>query len=46
MKVNVRRIAIDIVKTLLIAGAILYLADYFGWHVFREAGGGVVHAAF
>jgi hypothetical protein len=46
MKMNVRRIALDVLKTLLFALAILYLANYFGWDLFTEAGGNLVHASF
>ena len=39
MKINVRRVAIDVLKTLLVVLALLYLAAYFGWELFSEAGG-------
>jgi len=39
MKINLRRVSLDVVKALLFAVALLYLADYFGWSLFTEAGG-------
>ena len=39
MKINLRRLSLDVVKALLFAMAVLYLADYFGWSLFTEAGG-------
>ncbi len=40
MKRTLRRASLDVVKALLFAMALLYLADYFGWALFTEAGGG------
>ena len=31
-----------IVKALLISWALVFLAEYFGWHLVREAGGEAV----
>lgn len=42
MKINVRRVVIDVLKTLLFVLALLYLAAYFGWGLFTEAGGRTV----
>jgi hypothetical protein len=39
MKINLRRVALDVLKTLLFTLALLYLADYLGWDLFTEAGG-------
>ena len=39
MRISARRVAIDVLKTLLFALALLYLADYFRWSLFTEAGG-------
>jgi hypothetical protein len=39
MKINIRRVAMDALKTLLFGLALLYLAAYFGWDLFTEAGG-------
>ena len=39
MKINIRRVVMDVLKTVLFALALLYLADYFGWRLFTEAGG-------
>lgn len=39
MKINIRRVAGDVLKTLLFVLALLYFADYFGWSLFTEAGG-------
>ena len=39
MKINIRRVVTDVLKTVLFALALLYLADYFGWSLFSEAGG-------
>ena len=39
MKMNLRRVTLDVLKTLLIALALLYLTDYFGWDWLTEAGG-------
>lgn len=39
MKINIRRVVMDTLKTLVFALALLYLADYFGWSLFTEAGG-------
>ena len=39
MKITLRRVSLDVVKALLFAMALLYLADYFGWSLFTEAGG-------
>jgi hypothetical protein len=39
MKINIRRVVMDALKTLVFALALLYLADYFGWSLFSEAGG-------
>ena len=42
MRINIRRVVMDVLKTVLFALALLYLADYFGWHLFTEAGGRTV----
>ena len=39
MKINLRRVSLDVVKALLFVVVLLYLADYFGWSLFTEAGG-------
>jgi hypothetical protein len=39
MKMNVRRVALDVLKALLFVVALLYFAAYFGWDLFSEAGG-------
>ena len=39
MKINLRRVSLEVVKALLFAVALLYLADYFGWSLFTEADG-------
>ena len=39
MNITLRRASLDVVKALLFAVALLYLADYFGWSLFTEAGG-------
>ena len=39
MKINLRRASLEVVKALLFAMALLFLADYFGWSLFTEAGG-------
>jgi hypothetical protein len=39
MKFNGRRAAITVLKAILFALALLYLADYFGWSLFTETGG-------
>jgi hypothetical protein len=33
-------------KALLMAWAFGFLEEYFGWHLFSEAGGAIVRAAF
>ena len=33
------RLLIAVVEALLISWALLFLAEYFGWHLVREAGG-------
>jgi len=33
------RLLVQFVETLVIAWALLYFAEYFGWHLVREAGG-------
>jgi hypothetical protein len=40
-KYSPARLAIALVETVLIAWAIVFLAEYFGWHLVREAGGSV-----
>jgi hypothetical protein len=40
----VRAALVVLVKSLLIAWALLYLAEYFGWSLRREAGGRTVQA--
>ena len=42
MKIDVRRGGMAVLKTLLFVLALLYLADYFGWALFTEAGGRTV----
>ncbi len=40
------RVSLTIAKALLIAGALIFLNELFGWQLLREAGGGVpLHAA-
>ena len=39
MQINGRRVVTDVLKAFLFALALLYLADYFGWSLFTEAGG-------
>jgi hypothetical protein len=40
------RLLIILAKALFIAWALVFLAEHFGWHLLREAGGQVVRAAF
>jgi len=42
----VTRLGLAVVEALLIAWALMFLAEYFGWHLVREAGGQIVRAAF
>jgi hypothetical protein len=39
LKMNLRRAGMDVLKTVIFALALLYLADYFGWDLLSEAGG-------
>jgi hypothetical protein len=39
MRISARRVAVDVLKTLLFVLALLYLADYFRWSLFTEAEG-------
>jgi hypothetical protein len=33
------------VEAVVISATLMFLAEYFGWPVFREAGGGIVSAS-
>jgi hypothetical protein len=38
------RLLVAFAKAVFIAWTLMYFAEYFGWHLFREAGGGIVSA--
>ena len=39
------RLLVAFVEALLMSWALIFLAEYFGWHLLPEAGGDVVRAA-
>ena len=41
---SVARALVVIVEALVISAALIFLAEYLGWHLVREAGGSVVSA--
>ena len=45
-RLGVMPLFVVLAKALLYAGAIMFLADYFGWHLLREAGGQIVRTTF
>ena len=45
-RVGLVRLFATLTKASLIAWAVHALADYFGWHLFSEAGGQILRAAF